>query len=136
MAGLLLPLPARDESARPFWAAAERGRLMLMRCRACATVHATWNHPCPACGSPEQGWTAACGAGRIYSFVVAHPAGGGAGQVIAVVELVEGARLMAELDPGSCVAGGAGPGLIGRPVEVSFHADSGGVWGLRVQLAD
>jgi uncharacterized OB-fold protein len=96
------PLPEVTDQNRPFWESARAGRLTLQRCKNCGQ----WRYPparhCYRCLSDEAEWAPVSGRGTVYSFVVFHQAFHPAfkEQVpynVAVVELVEGPRLVSNI---------------------------------------
>jgi uncharacterized OB-fold protein len=101
------PLPRVNETTRPYWDAAREGRLLLQRCRACAT----WIHYprawCPACWSTNLEWSEASGRGHVVTYSVVHQApfesyAAAAPYVLAVIRLEEGPQMMAnvlDVDP-------------------------------------
>ena len=96
------PLPLPDEASRPFYDAAMRGALMLMRCNACGTSRFPSRESCDECLSPDYEWYEASGLGTVRTFGVMHQRyhPGFADElpyVIAIVELAEGPRLPANL---------------------------------------
>jgi len=112
--------PVPDERSRPFFDGAREGRLVLQRCRACAT----WLHPvrsrCTACGGAEIEWARASGRARLYSHGRLHRAylpqhEAGLPLDLAVVDLEEGVRMNTNLV-------GVKPGEIraGMPLQVDF----------------
>lgn len=74
---------------------------------------------CPRCGATDQGYVVADGRGEVFSYVVHHHPpmpGRSVPYVVALVELPEGVRLLAELadvDPAEVT--------VGMPVQVGFH---------------
>lgn len=76
---------------RPFWQAAEQGRLLLKRCQACGRFHFYPRVRCPFCMSDRTEWVESSGRGTLYSFTVVRKAP--APTAPAVVELEEGVRL-------------------------------------------
>jgi uncharacterized protein len=102
-----------------FWAGTQVGELRIQRCGSCGTLRHPPGPACPACGTtgkPE--YQVAVGSGTVYSYVVhRHPPVPGKELpiVIALVELTEGPRVMAEMT-------GAVPDEvhIGMPVRVGF----------------
>ena len=68
------PLPDTDwEGTREFWAAAERGELVIPRCEGCGAYN--WYPPksCQKCGAEQLRWTRVSGRGKLYSWgVVQH----------------------------------------------------------------
>jgi uncharacterized OB-fold protein len=96
----LVPVP--DAASAPFFDGARAGRLMLQRCRDCAT----WLHPvrtkCSECGSGAIEWAAASGRARLYSWGLLrrayHPDHARKLPIaLAVVDLEEGVRMSAKL---------------------------------------
>jgi uncharacterized protein len=96
------PLPNVSHEAQPFWNAAKEHKLMLPKCNGCGGV---WFPPttiCPHCGSLDHGWMEATGKGKVYTFVTYHRLyhkgwDGELPYVVAVVELDEGPRMMANI---------------------------------------
>ena len=93
------PRPAITRDNAFFWEGIERGELLIQRCR-CGKLRHPPGPMCPSCHSLEWDTLEAGGRGIVYSFVVAHhppippfsyP------NVIALVELEEGVRLVANL---------------------------------------
>lgn len=114
-----LPEPRVDEVTAPYWEAAADGRLVLPRCRACGRTH---HHPrglCPHCWSTDLEWVAAAGTGEVVTFSVVHQPPSPAfavPYVLAVIELAEGPRMMAnvvDVTPSAVT--------VGMPVEVTFE---------------
>jgi uncharacterized protein len=64
------PRPAPDELTRPYWDAAKRGELRIMRCTACGRYRHPPTLACPACASTESEWALLSGRGEIYSFII------------------------------------------------------------------
>ena len=115
--------PLRGEEA-PFYTAAGEGRLALQRCPTCSRVVFYPRTVCPHChdGTPE--WIDASGRGSVYSFSVLYRAGspgfdGDVPYVVALVDLDEGARMMANL-----VNVDVEQVEIGMPVSVTFERRS------------
>ncbi len=114
------PLPVPSPESEPFWQAAKQHRLAIQKCNECG---GTWFPPssvCRHCGARNARWIDATGRGKVHSFVtfhrLYHP--GWEGElpyVVAVVELEEGARMLANIvgiDPVEIVCD--------MPVEVMF----------------
>jgi uncharacterized OB-fold protein len=90
----------RDDRSAPFFDAAADGRLLLLRCPACAA----WSAPyvfwrdavvvCPACHSDGLEWAESPGNGVIVSWTVIHERAGTndatTTRTVAIVELDEG----------------------------------------------
>ncbi len=102
-----------------FWAGTQVGELRIQHCGKCGTLRHPPGPACLSCGATEkQGYQVAAGTGTVYSYVVhRHPPVPGKQLpiVIALVELTEGVRMMAELT-------GTDPDAvhIGMPVQTSF----------------
>ena len=102
-----------------FWAGTQQGELRIQRCGECGALRHPPGPACLSCGATRhQGFAVAAGTGTIYSYVVHHHPpvpGKRLPIVIALVELTEGVRVMAELT-------GAEPDHveIGMPVRASF----------------
>jgi uncharacterized OB-fold protein len=65
------PLPDVSwEPARPFWAAAARGELMIARCDACGRLLWYPESPCRHCGGTHLSWIEVSGRGRLFSWAV------------------------------------------------------------------
>ncbi|HSR86613.1 MAG TPA: OB-fold domain-containing protein [Streptosporangiaceae bacterium] len=84
-----------------FWAGTHAGELRVQRCGECGALR---HPPGPAClscrATSNQGYVVAAGTGTVYSYVVHHHPpvpGKRLPLVIALVELTEGVRMMAEL---------------------------------------
>jgi uncharacterized OB-fold protein/acyl dehydratase len=102
-----------------FWAGTQAGELRIQRCGACGALRHPPGPACLSCGiTGKQEYQVAAGTGTVYSYVVhRHPPVPGKQLpiIIALVELPEGVRVMAELtgiDPDNV--------RIGLPVRTSF----------------
>lgn len=94
MAERSIPAPKPDPETQAFWDGAERGKLMLKRCRACGAVHYYPRALCPFClGATE--WIEARGTGVLYSFSVMRRAP--VPYAIAYVTLDEGVTMMTNI---------------------------------------
>jgi uncharacterized protein len=84
-----------------FWAGTQAGELRIQRCGDCGALRHPPGPACLSCGTTRhQGFVRAAGTGTVYSYVVhRHPPVPGKRLpiVIALVELTEGVRVMAEL---------------------------------------
>jgi uncharacterized OB-fold protein/acyl dehydratase len=110
------PVLTRDNAF--FFEGARLGKLLVQRCSSCGTLRHPPAPSCAACRSLEWDAVESCGRGVVYSFaVVHHPqvAGFEYPLVVALVELEEGTRLVADLE-------GVAPAdvRIGMAVEVGF----------------
>ena len=108
-----------DPRSVPFFAAADRGELMIRRCDGCGRWLAPSASGCPQCGEDaELSWTVASGLGALVSWSVVHPRRGGPVAVPALVELAEGPWLATGLrlaDPA-----GLAELRAGQPVAAEF----------------
>jgi uncharacterized protein len=111
------PPPSPDTEF--FWAGTKAGELRIQRCGECGALRHPPGPACLSCGAlRNQGYQVAAGTGTVYSYVVhRHPPVPGKQLpiVVALVELTEGPRVMAELtgtDPEKV--------YIGMPVRTSF----------------
>ena len=102
-----------------FWAGTRAGELRIQRCGECGALRHPPGPACLSCGTVHnQGYQVTAGTGTVYSYVVhRHPPVPGKQLpiVIALVELTEGPRVMAELtgvDPDKV--------QIGMPVRTKF----------------
>jgi uncharacterized protein len=102
-----------------FWAGTKAGELRIQRCGECGALRHPPGPACLSCGAlRNQGYQVAAGTGTVYSYVVhRHPPVPGKQLpiIVALVELAEGLRVMAELtgtDPEKV--------YIGMPVRTSF----------------
>jgi uncharacterized OB-fold protein len=123
------PAPQVDAASAPFFSGAAAGRLMLLRCRVCATVQSPTapylGQPvrprCVACFADGLEWAPASGRGTLYSFALVHQRYDEAFAAelpynLAVVETEEGVRLTSQ------VIGCAADELqIGMALEVVFE---------------
>jgi hypothetical protein len=101
-----------------FWAGTAVGELRIQSCGDCGTLRHPPGPLCMACGSPNPKYIVAAGTGEVFSYVVHHHPpvpGKKVPLVIALVELTEGVRVLAEVT-------GVDPDKVevGMPVEVSF----------------
>lgn len=95
------PRPGITDDNRFFWEGLSQGRLLIQRCSGCAALRHPPGPMCPKCRSLAWDTVEASGRGSVHSFVVVHhppvppfeyP------HLIALVELTEGTRLVAELE--------------------------------------
>ena len=60
-----------DENTKPFWEAANEGRLVIQNCKACTRLHHPPVQTCDQCGSGDtMEWKEMSGRGRIYNYGV------------------------------------------------------------------
>ena len=118
------PRPAVNTDTEHFWRGLREGRLLLRACAGCKQLRHPPEAMCHRCQSLDWEDVEASGRGRVYSFAVVHhpqvppfryP------HVVALVELEEGVRIVAEL------AGASRDRVrIGMPVAAVFEpADPG-----------
>lgn len=96
----LRPRPAINLDNQFWFDAAKEHRLVIQRCADCHELRHPVGPQCPKCQSFEWDTVEASGAATLYSFTVAHHPKHPAFDyplVIAVVELAEGTRLIANL---------------------------------------
>jgi uncharacterized OB-fold protein len=114
-----IPAPRVLPESQPYWTAADEGRLMVKKCRACGELHHYPRDICPFCLSADTEWLQATGTGTVYSFSTMGK--GETAYTLAFVTLDEGVTLMTNLvdcDPGRLA--------IGQKVRVSFKPSEGG----------
>jgi uncharacterized OB-fold protein len=105
--------------SQAFWTAADEGRLLIKKCKACGEVHHYPRDVCPHCMGGDTEWLQAAGTGSVYSFSTMGK--GEAAYTLAFVTLDEGVTLMTNLvdcDPAAV--------SIGQPVRVVFKPSDGG----------
>jgi len=123
------PRPAMPDVGQPmgpvispdtafFWAGTAVGELRIQSCGDCGTLRHPPGPLCRACGSPNPKYIVAAGTGEVFSYVTHHHPpvpGKKLPLVIALVELTEGVRVLAEMT-------GVVPDEVevGMPVEVSY----------------
>lgn len=110
--------PPVNRDTEYFWAGTAAGELRIWRCGGCGLLRHPPGPMCPRCSATKPEYQVASGRGEIYSFVVHHhpPVPGREPPfVIALVELEEGVRVLAELR-------GADPSevRVGLAVEADF----------------
>lgn len=93
------PLPLIDNDTRFFWEKCKENKLMIQKCTACSQYIFYPRNICPHCMSDEIEWVESSGKGTLYSYTIAHRAGGPGYQedvpyIVALIELDEGVRLM------------------------------------------
>ena len=84
-----------------YWAAAKNHELALQECQDCQRYFFYPRSQCPFCLGSDVPWRTASGRGTLYSYVIIHqPAPGfeaDGAYVVAIVELEEGPRMMANI---------------------------------------
>ena len=114
-----IPAPRVLPESLPYWTAADEGRLLIKKCKACGEVHHYPRDICPHCLSADTEWLQAAGTGTVYSFSTMGK--GEAAYTLAFVTLTEGVTLMSNLvdcDPAEV--------SIGQAVRVVFKPSDGG----------
>jgi len=115
------PLPRPTEATEGYWRAAAESRLVVQGCRACGHRQFYPRNLCLQCQSGQIDWTEVSGLGKVYTFTVNHRAPNAYFKarlpyVVAVVELDEGSRVMANILNAAPEAVG-----IGKRVRVVFE---------------
>jgi len=117
----LLPLQ-RDTWSAPFFDAAARGQLLILRCGNCQQFSAPQARHCAYCSSGQLEWVESSGRGEVVTWTTPHRRDNGTTEpayVVAIVQLDEG--------PWMYVNGSAGAALrAGQSVSISFTAVDGG----------
>ena len=141
------PAPLPDLDTQPFWDAAAERRLLIPRCRACATWIWQPRPVCPVCRALDPEWQPVAGRGRIISWTVVRPPvlpvyAELIPFVILLVELDEGVRLVGQLvdDEGTLLTtdGEAEGVAMGAPVELRWRVQDDytlPVWTMRPRVA-
>ncbi len=114
-----IPAPRALPESLAYWQAADEGRLLVKRCRACGRAHHYGRDVCPFCWSTDTAWEQASGEGVVYSYSTMGK--GPAAYTIAFVTLAEGPTMMTNLvgcDPSRFA--------IGQRVRVVFEPSEGG----------
>jgi uncharacterized OB-fold protein len=99
MTGGTVPVPTPETA--PFWEGALAGELRIQRCNACGR-HYFYPRPfCRFCSSRDVEWRRVSGTGRLVSYIINErpvpPAAPDEPQIIALVELDEGPRMMTNI---------------------------------------
>lgn len=99
MAGGFTPTPTPDTA--PFWEAAKEERLAIQQCRSCGRHYFYPRDFCQHCSSGDVEWHEIAGTGRLVSYVINYrpipPADPATPQIIALVELDEGVRMLTNI---------------------------------------
>jgi hypothetical protein len=101
-----------------FWDGMRAGELRIQQCQDCGALRHPPGPMCPACGSATPRYVVAAGTGTVFSYVVHHHPpvpGKKLPLVIALVELDEGVRVLAEMT-------GVTPAdvRVGMPVRIDY----------------
>ncbi|NLD70335.1 MAG: hypothetical protein GX644_16160 [Limnobacter sp.] len=119
------PLPRPTAETKPFWEGCANGVLRFQSCALCGTVQRIPRSLCSGCHGDALAWHESSGYGRVLSHTTVHRAPTPAFRdevpyVIALIDMDEGFRLMAN------VAGGPAAGIgIGSRVEIGFREVDG-----------
>ena len=70
----IIQAPETDDVTQPFWAAAQKGKLICRQCKACGTKLLPPQPRCFSCQGGEFDWVELPGTGSIYSFTVVRHA--------------------------------------------------------------
>lgn len=111
------PRPNADRDSAAFWAGVAGRELLLQRCSSCGALRHPPGPMCPECRSLAWTTIPASGEGTVFSrIVVRYPELGGFRYpyVVALVELAEGVRMVANIRDTDDVA-------IGAPVALFFE---------------
>ena len=116
--GAFVMRPVISPDTAFFWDGTRNGELRIQQCGDCGALRHPPGPMCVRCGSTNPVYVVASGAGEVFSYVVHHHPpvpGKRLPLVIALVELAEGVRVLAEMP-------GVGPDQvsIGMPVEIDF----------------
>ena len=95
------PLPEPDNTSAPFWSSAAEGALLFQRCPSCGHAQFYPRPLCIRCAGPTE-WAEASGEGSVHTFTVirqnlAPPFGDLGPYVVAMIDLVEGVRMMSNV---------------------------------------
>ena len=94
----LRPIVSHDTAF--FWEGTAVGELRIQHCPECGNLRHPPGPLCPSCGADKPDYVVASGRGSVFSFVVHHAPqvpGKTLPFVVALVELEEGVRMIAEL---------------------------------------
>lgn len=114
------PVPQPTPETRPFWEGCKAHRLLLQCCDDCGHLQLYPRSLCANCHRDHLSWKESGGTGTVYSYSVVRRAPTKAFKadvpyVVAVIELAEGVRVMANVT--GCPVENV---VIGLPVKVVF----------------
>jgi uncharacterized OB-fold protein len=117
-------LPTIEDETAPWWQATKEGRLLIRRCADCGRAHFYPRPFCPSCWSERVEWEQASGDATLYTFSIVRsndlpPFGPRVPYVAAVVDLIEGPRMMTNLE--NCPLEDI---RIGMALKVSFRIET------------
>ena len=97
-----MPPPLVDGTTLPWWQAAAEHRLVVQECSQCSHTQFPPSPICSECHSPERGWRALSGLGKVYTYTVVYrpiAAGQTLPFIVAVISLEGsgGVRLISNL---------------------------------------
>lgn len=99
MAKRQVPTPVPETI--PFWTAAKERKLVVQWCSTCAEHYFYPRSRCQRCGSADVEWRQVSGRGKLISYVINYrplpPSEDGSPQVIALVQLDEGVRMLTNI---------------------------------------
>jgi uncharacterized OB-fold protein len=121
------PIPIVNAANAPFFDGLRNEEVVLQYCSRCDQFMHPGTVVCPSCLVPELQWVPTSGQGELYSFGIFHrsfhPAFDGLVPYhVAVVELIEGPRLVSQL-----IDVGLNELYVGMPVQADFKKTSGTV---------
>lgn len=116
-----LPIPQPNANSRPYWEAAQTGRLLIQSCTQCGQIQAVPRGLCGHCHGDALEWQESSRKGSIVAVSTVHRAPNAdfrdaAPYVLALVELAEGSRLMLNV-----IGKGRMEAAIGDAVEIVFE---------------
>ena len=117
-----LSILRRDAWSGPFFDAAARGRLVILRCEVCREWSAPQARRCAVCYSDDVEWVESSGRGVVVTWTTPHLRSADtteAAYVVAIVELDEGPWIHAHGSPTLAL-------YAGQPVSIGFSAVEGG----------
>lgn len=95
------PAPVKQDFSQPFWDGAAEGKFLLQRCPESGQYQFYPRPVSVQTGKRGLEWREASGRGTVYSFTVTYrsplPVKGIAPYIVALMELEEGVRVMANL---------------------------------------
>jgi uncharacterized OB-fold protein len=96
-----LGVPEPVPESMPYWEGARMGELRMQRCNRCERYFFYPRLTCAFCHSGDVEWRRLSGKAKLLSYVINRrpvvPAGAHAAQVIAVVQVAEGPRMLTNI---------------------------------------